>query len=77
MYSSNFAPVSATRTLRKFNLEASLSDAPETQAAYEMLRSHIDDAVVRAQNNLNRQRGPLTVRYRPAVVYARGGAEDN
>ena len=76
MYASNAAPVSATRTLRKFNLEAS-SDAPETQAAYEMLRSHIDEAVVRAQNNLNRQRGPLTVRYTPAVVYARGGAETN
>lgn len=63
---------SATRTLRKYNIEPS-SIAPETLALCEMLRGHIDDTVVRAQHNLNRQRAVADpARYGPVVVYARG-----
>ncbi len=71
----NRRSTSAPRSLRTYNIEAT-SFAPETRALFEMLRGHIDDTVVRAQRNLNRQRAASDpAHYGPVVVYARGTAE--
>ncbi len=62
----------ATRNLRRLNIEPAV-DAPETVALYEMLRSHIDDTVVRAQRNLDREHAAAGwSNDSPLVVYARG-----
>jgi hypothetical protein len=72
----NSRSTSATRSLRKYNIE-STSLIPETLALCEMLRGHIDDTVVRAQNNLDRQRAASDpARYGPVFVYARGTTEE-
>jgi len=62
----------ATRNLRRLNIDPS-ADAPETIALHEMLRSHIADTVVRAQENLKREHAAAGwANYSPLVVYARG-----
>jgi hypothetical protein len=65
---------SATRALRRLNLESS---APaETRALHEMLRSDIDDTVLRAQRQINRERAATIPHHLdPVLVYARGERE--
>jgi hypothetical protein len=60
-------------TRRGFNVEPSPIH-PATMARVELLRSHIDDTVKRAQRNLEARRAALR-EGGTAYVYAKGNAE--
>jgi len=76
MNATKVRPVSAVRALRLLNVEPTMG--PETSALHELIRSHIDDTVVRAQRNLNDQRDTADAYdAKPEFVYARGGINLN